>query len=439
MNFILSIEFISLIVIIALTMLFKLHKRLISLVLYSVKIFLPPGQSDFDMIKELKRQKNNPASGIMRSCSVMEYLDGAKDENLMDIDLIVFFYTACFLNIICVEVYKGIVGYSNYMENITNGTTDDTVTSSFAFITIIYVIFAQYKQTFRKGFWAYDAKVFYGLFVTFLMMIGSMYYFNFDQYIVTIDYTKICEFLNNRYERVLNEAGTNKDHVLCTNGTLKVFNSVVFSAIMAYLFRPCCRVSYFDNIMISEEESFSEGSLKTISLLCKLKVIITSFLLFVFVNTLFKNQILKSFPVLTDYEYKLAIIPLFLLAEFIVNFILIKYYANLFHLRNYYEMLEFCGNPDEKVLPYLKYRMNSNNSFFWECFMNIFYITFLPVMVYLYYINRTGLLFVNKNVINTFLEGFSYLLLTALVIAKSIFSTGYLVYLQSSIHKKILI
>jgi hypothetical protein len=438
MNFIISFEFISLIVTIAIIMVTKLHKRLICFVLRTTKISLPPRDKDLELIRELKKQKDYKATGLVRSCTVMEYLEAIKDENIMDLDLIVFFYTACFLNILTIEIYKFIIGHKAYSEKIEQGVTDDTVTSSFTFITIIYILYVQYKQTFSKGFRSWDAKLFYGLFVIFIGLFGLMYYFNFDQYIVSIDYSKTCSFLNNRYEKVLTEAGTIKDHVFCTTTSLKVFYTIVNATIMAFLFRPCCRISYFDNIIISEEKTFEEqSSLKSMSILCKLKVIITAFLLFVFINALFKNQILKTFSI-TDYDYKLYIIPLFLLLEVSTNFFLIKYYSNLFHLRNYYEMIDFCNNPVDKALPFLKHRMSNNNIFFWECFINIFDLTFLPSILYLFYINRSGLLFDNKPEMDTFLESFSYLFLTVLVIAKSIFSTGYLIYLQNS-NKRILI
>jgi hypothetical protein len=318
MNFIFSVEFITLILSIAVIMVFKLHKRLICLILSTTKIFLPPNQKDFEIIKDLKKQKDNKASGIMRTCSVMEYLEGIKDDNTMDIDLIVFFYCACFMNLLCVEVYKFIIGFTTYNERLTQGVSDDTVTSSFAFITIIYVLFNLYKQTFSKGYWTYNAKVFYSLFLVFNLGISLVYYLGYDKYIVTINYEKICDFLNNRYEKVLTEAGTDKDHVLCTNPSLKAFYTIILSSIMAYLFRPCCRVSYFDNIIISEEQTFEEKSnLRSMTLLSKAKVIITAFLFFLFVNNLFKNQIFgNSF----EYEFKLFVIPGVLICEFFVNF-----------------------------------------------------------------------------------------------------------------------
>jgi hypothetical protein len=440
MNFIYSFEFITLITSIVVIMLFKLHKKLINFTLSSTKIFLPPNTQDFELIKNIKKDKNSQASGIMRTCSVMEFIENVKDDNVMDIDLITFFYLTCSLNIIAVEVYKLFIGPAAYSEKLEKGSADETVTSSFAFITIIYINFVFYKQTFNKGFTTYSAKVFYAFFLLFLVLTGLLYYFSFDKYIIDINYNSICEFLNNRYEKVLSEAGSSRDHILCNEISMKVFYSIIFSMTMAFLFRPCCRIGYLDNIMISEDSLGAEqSSVKWLSLLCKFKVIITAFLPFAFINSLFKDQILQSFPIISDYSYKIVIIPSLLFIEFLVNAFLLNYYSNIFNLRNYYEMLEFCKNPDEKILPYLKYKISTNNSFFWELFSNIFNLSFLPVLIYLYFVNRSNLLFEYKAEINTLLESFSYLFLTTLVLAKSVFSTGYMVYLQNSTNKKSLI
>lgn len=88
-----SFEVISLLLSIFLLVRFKLHQKFILWLFKSVKIYLPPNDKDYDMIIELRKNKNyvKGQGSIARICEMKEYFTLAKDDNMTEADILLFF------------------------------------------------------------------------------------------------------------------------------------------------------------------------------------------------------------------------------------------------------------------------------------------------------------------------------------------------------------
>ena len=152
MNFIslLSYEFITIVITILVVILFKLSRRFYITILSNTQLYLPPNDNDYKIILDLKKNKEK-GNAVVRSCDIKEYIEKSNDNNILEFELIIFFYVVCFISLIVVEVLK-------YFEL---SSDDETIVSSFCCITILYILYSLYRNTFKYGYRSYHAKIFY--------------------------------------------------------------------------------------------------------------------------------------------------------------------------------------------------------------------------------------------------------------------------------------
>ena len=411
-----SYELIMLILTIFIVIILKLNKKFYYFILKGTLIYLPPNDNDYQLIINLKKSKDSKNNAIIRSCDIKEYIEKSHDQNIVEVELILFFYITSFINLINIEILK-ILKINN---------NDDTISASFCLITLIYIIYSLFKNTFKNGYSSYNAMIFYSLFIFFMAISGLIVFFNHENLFVSIDYVNICKILNDRYERVLIQSDTINDHILCNNTILKLFYIFIFSLISGLLYRPCARMAHFDNLLISDLTKLEKID-ESLVFRTKIKIILSTSLLFIFIKPLLQDHISISFN-----NYMLFIIPAFLIYDMYLNSKYIKQYSNVYLLDNYRSMIEFCKSPDDLKVNKLRNNMKILNENFWSIFLNLIYLTFLPILTYTFYISRSNFIQIGmKNKIDAFLESITYIYLLCLIIGKSIISLGYIFFSQS--------
>ena len=334
---------------------------------------------------------------------------------------------------------------------------DFNISSSFAFITLSYILYQNSKSAFRNGYLSYDSKVFSLIFI-FIFALGNLFIFCFSHYIdftIDIKYNTVCEVINDRMKRIL-ETSNNKYNMdlfdflkgsSCNITVVKLFFILLFSFIIASFYRSITRMSYFDVKLINSTNRLEEiehqlldstsnkkaSPLNHIKLIIKCKSILAIICLFSLIDPIMLKPLLS---ILSEYQFVIFFqLPLFSI-ECIFSVLCLKYYSNIYLNQNYYSMIEFCNEPNQDYLSALKLRMSYINSSFWDVFQNLICLSFMPFLLFIFFINRSGChLQENINVAdftfkNYFLENVMYVCLLSLMLSKAIIGNLYNYYLQ---------
>jgi hypothetical protein len=460
----LTTELISLLSIIIIILKFSLGQKFISWFMKGVKIFLPPNDKDYEIILEIKkdRSKNSQADAIVRTCEVKEYINVIKDENITEIESLVFFYLASFVNLLFVESTKIMqILNKKYILN-EDGFEDDStpnenilnVGTSFVLITLCYLLYTSIKTIFKGGYKSYEARLFYMNTIIFFIA-GLIVLFFFDG-VFNIDHQNICEVVNDRLEQIMIQADQTSQYKkfdyakICNKKSLSGFYSLSIAILVASVARSSLRLSTFDDFLINASDKaqdiFKQAEDKKISvhtkriqLISKLKLILNAFLLLLFIDPLFKNYLIEK-KIMTEISFYMFIIFPAILTEFIFNTILTKYYASLFLNQNYYDMIEFCKNPDKGQLNYIRTKMDYLNKKFWEILLNLFNVMFSNLLLVLFFMNRSDVLsFIldgskkneNFKFKTNFIETLIYFWILSITFGKAVFGNINTYYLKN--------
>ena len=451
-----SFELFSVLFTIMIIVKFKLNQKFILLLLKGVKIFLPPTDGDNELIKQLKKEKNNPqsqkAEALVRTCEVNEYVNCIKDDNYTEADVIVFFYLTTLLNLLIIELGKFSEIYYKQADadadvvkiNDPNGNTVN-ISASFALITVIYLIYTMFRSNFKMGYKSYDAKLFYSLHVG--CFIFSMIFLSYFENILPIDYENICEIINERIDRISNKASENSEpksisnmnFKLCSKPILKFLYSIVFSFVISLMYRSSTNLAEFENILLNlsskneknEKRVFNVGSISTI---IKVKQLLNIFILFLLIDPLLKNLLVEN-TFVSDLIYHVLLLFPLIFIEMIFGFYCTKYYSELFLESNYYDMVTYCDNPGSESLQFLRKKMSKVNSIFWEIFIRIFYMNFMALLLFILFINRANAFshFGDKDFKfrSNFFDSLVYFWILGIFLSKSVFYNGYMYYLKN--------
>lgn len=480
---IVSFELASVLISVLAVMKFKLSQKFTIWLLKGVQIILPPNDKDYQLICDLKKGKiKNPQGNIiLRTCQVKEYINVKKNENYYETDLMIFFCLTSFVNLIFIEFYKFFWFLYKYMymnspsvkvEESMNENLDSEVISedfnsmnvsvSFVLITISYITYILFKNTFRNGYRSYDAKIFYILFIPlYFVSFGCLYYLD-NINVFNIDYQHICEIVNNRINSITKHAINQQEtsiysgnlHV-CDNLVLYSFFSFVFSFTSSLLFNSTTRMAYFDFTFHSSTASLENTypgtasnivkDMKKIQNYSKFRQILNTFIFLLVIDPLFKNYLIIESQYISEISYYLLIILPLLIAEAILGLILLRYHSTILLNDNYHMMIDFCINPDKNFLMYLRMKMEFINTKFWEVFLQLFLMVFLNSTLFILFLNRSDYASFVDNYFSSeaksnlsnfkfqtnFLETSVYFIILAIIFAKAVFPNAYTFYLKN--------
>jgi hypothetical protein len=438
----------------------KLNQRFVLWMLKEVKIFLPPTEKDNEMIIEIKKNRNKSqrSDAIVRTCTVGEYINGMKDPNYCETDISMFFYLTTLISLVVIEGEKIFTYFKSLYYDIQSDELNENeiyndniinISASFALLTVIYTIYNLAKNTFKNGFKSYEAKVFYSM--NFAFFVLSVLFLIYYENILYIDYTQICEIINDRFDRIVLKAAENEDKLrletpkICNKSLLKIFYSFVFSTFLALIYRPTTNLAEFDSLLLNLDEKIKKTDgevqktfdIKKVSKFIKLKQIIDMLVLFLLVDPLLKNYITEN-NFMSEFKYYIVAVLIFIVIDFICNLTIMKYSAEVFLESNYYDMVEYCENPQNESLYFLRKKMSMINTMFWEVFNRLFYLSLVPILIYILFLNRANTMSQIKNnhsktaskFRSNLLDTFAYFLLLAVFLSKSLFYQGYSYYLR---------
>jgi len=451
-----SFELFSVLFTIMIIVKFKLNKKFVLWLLRGVKIYLPPTDQDNELIKEMKKNKNQirnkKGDALVRTCEVYEYINGIKDDNYTESDVIIFFYLTTLFNLLIIEVDKIFEIFFNVEESDSKDYNINTINIavSFALITVTYLLYSIFKSNFKSGFNSYDARLFYLLqFSFFSISIITLSYFD---NIIAIDYDNICNIINDRVFRITDKASEVGNHEnlkyneieksgICNKPFIKIFFSFVFSFIISIMYRGSTNLAEFDNLIlnITNKSKSDKGVGKNFNLgkiywAIKIKQILNIAIFFLLLDPLLKNVLIER-KYISDISYHLIIILPTIFFEMILGFYCVRCYAESFLESNYYDTVSYCENPTTEALIFLRKKITKVNTMFWEIFIRIFYMTFISFLLFILYINRANaILYINDENFKfrtNFLDSLMYIWLLGTYAAKGIFYNSYLYYLQN--------
>jgi hypothetical protein len=463
----LSIEIISLLITIVTIMRFNLNQKFTSWMLKGVKIFLPPSDKDYELIQEIKkdRNKNSQANAIVRTCDVHEYIKVIKDENISETDSVTFFYLVSVVNLIFIEGVKIFnFVFQKYFVNLSNSEENKfeedsftaknnlNVVTSFVIITIFYIFYTNIKIIFKGGYKSYEARIFY--LNTIIFFITSFIILSFFESVFNINHINICETVNDRLEQIMIQADQSTgyrhlpDIVLCNKKSLNAFYAFFISIFIASVFRSSLRLATFDDFLINASEKANsifkevkdkkvQDETSRIQLISKLKQILNAFILLLFIDPLFKNYLTEN-KIISDLSFNLYIILPLILVEVAFNAYLTKFYSTLFLNQNYYDMVDFCKTADKNQLNLIRTKMDYLNKKFWEIYLHLFNIMFSSLVLVLFYFNRSDIftvMFDKKReefkFKTNFIETLIFFGLFSVIFGKAVFGNLYTLYIKN--------
>ena len=461
-----SFELLGLLICIFIILNFKFNQKMTIKILKDVVIYLPPNEKDYEYIEKLKKDKVK-GGAIVRTCKVEEYLNVITEDNTTDGDVMVFFYMTTLIGLVVSEVGKIVKRYTTNTnettaESVTAIDTFDTVdiVASFSFIAATYLMHLLFKITFKQGYKTYEAKTFYFIFAAVFVSSAVLLFF-FDN-LIHINSDSICGIVNDRMNRITNKAKENNIDIanisICSHQTLQMFYAFVFAFVCGLLYRACTRLSIFDgllsdaadktvtlkgNLNKTNEEDATKKSLsniKAVQTKSKVSRVLNIIILFTLVDPLLFTVLVKEYNISELYYYLFIPLPL-LLIELFIQLQSIKYYSILFLNQNYYTMIDFCDRPNKDYLPYLKQKLSYLNSKYWEIYMQLFYTTFFPSLLCLFFLSSGGAadeIFNGKKYKGriSFLDTFAYFSLLGVVFSKAVITNLYSYYQKNITDKQ---
>ena len=310
-----------------------------------------------------------------------------KDENLIELEMFYIFFITCIMSLASIEAEKIFCGQGIEM----------SFSFTFALISIIYNLFSMAKPHFKKGLNNYDAHIFIFTFtISFIFMFTMLVKF---EYIIDfkINYDNIFGIVNNRIQRLMAyEDNFPISLFLIDKIHLKFLFSLCFSFHLSGMYFVCTRIAYFDVLLQQTEEklkriymiSDNNSVVKTYKNYNKIRLIYQFFIFYLLVDPLFKNFLTEELKIINEVTYYT-----FLFGNIIMEtFLMIKTSRidfKLFFEQNCVDMMEFAENPQRSNLDGLKNKMHLMNNKGFEIFPQFFYISFLPILMFMLFYNRS--------------------------------------------------
>jgi hypothetical protein len=447
------VELLTLLVTLSLVFKFKLHSKFLSRILKTIQIYLPPTDSDFELITDMKKGKSaNPqASALVRSCGAEEYLSKINVEQSTDLDLVVVFYITSFINM------GGQLAYSiaNFYFKFDFDPNQDesslntiNVIASFSLINIFYVLSVFSKSIFRAGYFNYEGKIF--LIISFIGASVMLTCLRYQSLLFNINTEDVCQTVNGKIQLIIAQANglSASNLVICDSYSLNIFLSFVFSFSLAFTYRSSMRMSSFDNFLSEASSQTKENHEKkllntvfSLPIIIKLKQIFVCLLLLLLIDPLLKSYLLEKNVISEQTFYLFIILPIaFIVCYF--EFTTHKYYFVPILNFNYNTMLEFCKNPNKNDLLEIRKKMQYVNEKFWEIFLNLFNLIFISFFSLLYMLHRSNLFEPSENIRQSktnLVETISFFILYGILTGKAVFGSFNLYYMKHyQSNKKIL-
>ena len=300
--------------------------------------------------------------------------------DISDLELFIYFTFISFFTIIVLEFGK----FFNYEYNEIN------LASSFALITITYLINSQLKKVFKNGYMSFDAKTIYLVFIfSFLLSLLFLSYNN--ENFLNLNYKNMCVLIDSRIEKIYNFNNVSYSSS-CNSSILNLFFSFCLAITISSFYFTSVRTGHIDTIVM---KTFEKLNYRT-GIVIKIKQILNIFILICLINPLFKNYLL-DYGQVNDMLFYQILLPILVILELILSLVSLKYQSYVYLEQNYLELMEY--NPQSSNYQLLKTKIIYINDKFWILISEFIYFSYLPLLLYLFFINRSGsTVFLNKYV-----------------------------------------
>ena len=157
------------------------------------------------------------------------------------------------------------------------------------------------------------------------------------------------------------------------------------------------------------------------------------------IDQLFKNFLTENF-IISEFYFRIYFVPIFIILDLILTAMCLRYHSINYLLGNYFVMLEFSEDPKRMNLDLVRNHCNNSNRNFWRFYSNLFINCFLPLLIYVCFLNRCDVLYKLNTIENLttenfkfftgFLETLLYILYSGIILSRSIMSVTLFFYYQ---------
>lgn len=448
MNHIIIFEVVTLVLLFILFYKFKFERKFICLIFSEISIYLPLNEQDYNNLIQIKRDKNQRAMGLVRSCNLDEYTQKTTEHKYFDFKFIVLFYLILLSSTVLNEI-RNIFYFitqpsrsPSFLE--ANNDNAFNITASFLFISLTYFVYSMLrKHIFNKGIWNSLTKPFFFTFAVATSLFITLE--TFVPQLLNINYTSTNEIINTRINSIVHQIKTelnNNNNVISATNTnicnvlyIKMLFAVVFGIFVGVLYQPCIQLCKFDYSLLSKYETQDNTygfKLNRIGFVIKIKNILNMFIMFLLLEPLFKS--LCNDTVLSKRVYFIVLLVT-LCVEFICNVYAYWYYSFVYSMCVYGEVMKLNANPTKQNYLITTMNMKYLNMHFWEVVMYVFYLVFFPILIGVSFASQSGLYHTGEEMKHSFFQNVLYVILLAIAVGKCMISGGYLYYKLFMKHK----
>ena len=426
--------------------------------------------------------------GVFRKCDISEYISHVREESFIDSELLIYFYQTSFLSLFLIEIKKFFI-----IEE------DLNVSSYFAFITIFYIIGKMHSSFTDPSIAKKDYKTYV---LCFLIVFSTSFIINnFDLLqklgvefqFFKIHHNEIMKIVDDRIFRILdtteNQDKANEISKYSSNFIIFLYFAI-FSFAFSVNFNNAKKEAILDDVLITnvnknsnllkystqnqnveklkQEESIKmkhkkdtdcnqdsneinnfeievneneneSKILEGVANICKFKIILRIILAILLFDQLFKNFLIEN-KMISEITFRVFILPIFIIMDSILSSICMRYHCMNYLLGNYFFMLEAVEDPKRLNLDVIRSHCTSSLKSFWKFFSNLFINSFLPLLIYFSFLNRSDIYYKIKTEQNVnyenfsfftgFLEAVLYLTFSGFILARCFISNGFFCFYQ---------
>jgi len=204
--------------------------------------------------------------------------------------------------------------------------------------------------------------------------------------------------------------------------------------------------NYKENEVVSSnytsENNMNEGNIKIlddIDSICKIKIIVRIITFILLFDELFKN-ILTENKLISELSFRIFLVPLILLIDVLLTAKCLRYHCMNYLLGNYFMMIEVIEDSKKINLDILRNHCNISLNNFWKYFSNLLINTYIPLLIYFSFLNRSDIFYKLKSdqkfsyetfsFFTGFLETVLFLTFSGFIFARCIISIGFFCYYQ---------
>jgi len=194
-----------------------------------------------------------------------------------------------------------------------------------------------------------------------------------------------------------------------------------------------------DELNENEEKETYYNSNNYIGSLCKMKIILRIFLGILLFDQLLVNTLIKN-SIITEFSFRIVFIPLLIIIDLYLSVKCMRYHCMNYLLGNYYFIVEAVNDSNRINGDFLRAHCISTNKNFWDFLSGMFINSFLPLLIYFSFINRTEIVFklkTNENLnlqnfdfFTSFLETILFINYSGFILSRSVISLGSFMYNQ---------